>query len=231
MFQTGNKTTLTPPESPKERLRAALDLAWEVTKAKFRDGQIRITKEAPLQHQYAQALNQLGDLFTTHRREIIRVDLERLESNLVTSGHDRYLDVVCELDSPQREEPLKAAVEMKFKPGSKGAPQGSVQAMYDLYSLEVACNNDYDMGRLLIAANNKYYWQEPQNSEIRENFGIYQGRSIRSGDELVAETSTAFGVLESKTQNSRLSFQGNYEFDWNKVSSDFHFLSVAVDSP
>ncbi|MDZ7688412.1 MAG: hypothetical protein U5J64_06775 [Halobacteriales archaeon] len=44
----------TPPPSPDERLELALDYAWEITKAKFRDGRIEVEQEAPLQHQYAQ---------------------------------------------------------------------------------------------------------------------------------------------------------------------------------
>lgn len=231
MFRTGGGATLTPPESAQERLSTALDLAWEITKAKFRDGQIRVATEAPLQHQYAQSLDQLGDLLTTHRHETWVVDLEVREPDLVVQDHDRYLDVVCEVDSPETRRTLNAAVEMKFKTGDRGAPQGSVQALYDIRSLELACEGRYDTGRFLMATENKYYWQVPTNSEIRRTFGIHQGRIIDSGDELIATTPTARSVLDSKSRNNRLQMEGDYEFDWDDIGSNFRFLSVSVGPP
>lgn len=228
VFQTDGGTPPTPPESPRQRLTAALDFAWEITKAKFRDGQIRVATEAPLQHQYARALDQIGDLLTTHRHETWLVDLEVRERDLVLQGHDRYLDVVCELDSPASEDPVTAAVELKFKPGNRGAPQGSVQALADLRSLEIACEGDYDMGRLLMATENEYYWREPLRSEIRETFGIYQGRRIEPGNELVASTATADDVLDAKTEDNRLRMTGSYEFNWDDIGAGFRFLSVPV---
>ena len=228
MSLEGNEVVRIPPKNPENRLEVALDMAWEITKAKFRDGHIRVATEAPLQHQYAQALNKLGDLLTTYRDERWVVDLEVREPDLVLDGHDRYLDVVCEVDSPVRSEPLKAAVEMKFKTGSKGSPRGSVQALYDIRSLEEACAGEYDVGRFLMATENKYYWQVPSGSEVRESFGVYQGRTISQGDELVATTQTGRGVLESKTEDNRLTMQGNYEFEWDDIGLDFRFLSVPV---
>lgn len=219
----------TPPRSPRERLDWALDFAWEITKAKFRDGEIVVDTEAPLQHQYGLALNRLGNLLTTHRDERWIVDLEVRESDLVLPGKNRYLDLVCEVVSPEIDEHLKAGVEMKFKTGRKGAPAGGVQALYDVHSLELACEGEYDVGRFLMATENPYYWQAPSSSSIREEFGIYQGRSIASGETLVAESSTARGVLDSKAENDRITMQGSYEFDWEDIGMEFRFLSISIE--
>jgi hypothetical protein len=114
---------------------------------------------------------------------------------------------------------------MKFKTGDSGAPQNSVKAMYDIRSLELACASGYDAGRFLMATENKYNWQEPRSSEIRETFGIYQGRTVEPGDELKATTQTARGALGER---ERLRMEGSYEFDWDNIGMDFRFLSVPV---
>lgn len=214
------------PESPEERLELALDLTWKVVKSKYEGGRINITREAPLQHQYAQALSQLGSLFTIHRHEHWIVDLEVREQDLIHSGHSNYIDVVCEIQR-QGDDPVKAAVEMKFKDTDRGAPQTGVQSLYDIYTLEQVLENGYDVGRFVLATNNKYLWMQPVSSEIRQRFGIYDGRQITAGDRFVAENTTAQNVLQGKTPDQALEFTNNYEFEWDG-DGEFRFLSVAI---
>lgn len=217
----------TLPESPRERLDLALDYAWTIVKSKFKGGRIQVKKEAPLQHYYAQTLSSLGDLFTTDREEFWIVDLETQEVDLLGEGHRNLIDISCEVKNQEWDEPLRAAIEMKFKDTDKGAPQTSVQCLYDIHTLEKLRQRGYDSCRFLMMSSNKYCWQEPRSSKIRKKFGIYEGRRISAGDEFTAATATAKGVLSNKPVNNQLRFSGDYLFHWEDVG-DFKALSVSV---
>lgn len=214
------------PVSPLERLEMALDDAWRIVKGKFDGGRIRVTKEAPLQHHYAQTLKALGNLYVTRRDEFWIVDLERKEIDLTREGHPDYVDVVCEVRS-EEEDPIKSAVEMKFKAGPRGSPRASVQALVDIYRLERARESGYEAARFLMATDNQYCWMEPESSVVRSNFGIYEGREISAGEEIKSEKTTSKNILAKKLNKDRIKFKNSYLFEWEELG-DFQSLGVKV---
>ena len=130
-------------KSYNQRLRESISIAWMIFAEKVGSGLIEINKEASMQLQYSNILNQLLPLIRFKKSENPSIELE---TGVEVNGQQREIDLM--LNDDHENPKFSIAVEMKCyrefasSGGKRGATDIFMKDVYeDLQLLELYCKN------------------------------------------------------------------------------------------
>ena len=200
----------------KERLNQILTLSWDIFKSQFINGRIRITKEAPFQHHFANIIKSIGDLFCIKRNELFFTDLETKCPNI--KNKNKYLDFTCGFISDSKE--IKAAIELKFKTKNQGAQDfGRIDSYVDIEALELSLDKGYALGRFFMITDSTAYINS-STVGVGTIFSMHNGYISKPGK---------FQAKECKGRSEVVvGLKNSYKFEWEKIK-DYYFLEIRIN--
>jgi hypothetical protein len=141
--------------NPIDKLDVVVNKSWEILISKFLYGRFELAKEAPFQHQFANVLRSVGELYCFSRTEMFLVDLETKEKNVF--GKTKFVDItICFIENGKVTS--SAAIELKFKKKSQGADDfARIDSYIDIVSLEEMKNRGYNKSYFYMITDDPIY--------------------------------------------------------------------------
>lgn len=177
------------------------------------NGKLAIDNEASLQLEFGSILKAIGRLyeFTPKDRFIVLLEKKEEIEGSLKSDNSR-MDVYIEYGG------IKAALELKFFKKKNGAkPNNCFKVYADLYNLELYNEKGYDLCYFILVTDNEEYMNKVITGKA-ENFTLKEGGKYEKGV-----------VLEyPKLYSGTFSLKHDYNFIWNKDSSDLYFLKLKL---
>lgn len=201
---------------PEEKLDMIIRISWELLQRKIQHGLVKINKEASLQLQFANILQELISISRYSDSERVKVVLE--DTIKLQNGKTQEIDVLLETVIKKR--PYKIAIEMKcYKEfASSGGKRGAVDIFCkdvyeDIESLEKYKQDCPDIKKAYFLAMTDYENIVcPQNKKAK-----YWNYDISDGFNLVGpkKFNTPIGG-----KNVLIHIDGQYKFEWTNVESN-----------
>jgi len=197
-----------------DRIHEILDISWRILKTRFIEGRHEFLLEAPFQHYFAHIISSIGDSFCTKREDQFLVDLETKLDDI--KGKTKYVDITCSFPNQK----TKCAIELKFKTQRQGAQDhGRIDAFRDIEVIELACNQEYNLGRFYMITNSTPYINQSRR-------GV--GTVFTTHDGAITEAGQIFHCPDSKGREDVIvKFRNPYTFNWEKIN-DWYFLELKI---
>lgn len=204
--------------NPIDKLDEVVIKSWEILISKFLCGRFDLTKEAPFQHQFANVLRSVGELYCFSRTEMFLVDLETKEPNVF--GKTKFVDItICFLENGKVTS--SAALELKFKKKSQGADDfARIDSYIDIASLEEMKNRSYDKSYFYMITDDPIYNKKSREGTTGEIFSMRDDYSPKANEVISNPKCKGRSDVE-------IVFSNVHTFKWKK-KKDWNFLYLKV---
>ncbi|MBD1399449.1 hypothetical protein [Pelovirga terrestris] len=208
------------------RIKQIVEVAYDRLCGKITGQRIEVSNEASLQLQFAAILKTLGELYEETPDERFNIELEK---NVRLSGRTfaksrtekAKIDIWFSLENVKSGEKHSCAIELKyFKKENHREPNNRYDVFKDLNNLE-RYGDFVDVGFLLVATDHPHYIKHQNFSKDTKDFDFREGRSYRTGTELVYRTQNPYGPP--------ITLKGNYDFAWRAVETGLSFMFIPVE--